>query len=224
MLWDLDGASCRRFPCLPTRSRLWHRPGRCDIDFSHLDCRSVLILIVALQAIVGESHYLPPCVTTLNYDPEKWYAARQEDVPNETAQSWMNTQTCVENRHGSRNRNYLAIDKVVSFDEIAFFNYVFRPSEKDKPGYSQGKLFKILEKDSEVSREIMEWFIWKYRPAAILIASATVKRYTCARCDLANHPKIKTFMTVHPRRWSRNIGQEVKAFIDQRRGRPDHHA
>ena len=42
------GASRRRFPCLPTHVPLWQRPGRCDTGFSHLDCRSVLILIVAL--------------------------------------------------------------------------------------------------------------------------------------------------------------------------------
>ena len=39
----------RRFSCLPTHVPLWHGPGRCDTDFSHLDCRSVLILIVALH-------------------------------------------------------------------------------------------------------------------------------------------------------------------------------
>ena len=42
----------RRFSCLPTHARLCHRPGRCDTDFSHLDCRSVLILIVALHGTV----------------------------------------------------------------------------------------------------------------------------------------------------------------------------
>ena len=44
----------RRFSCLPTHARLCHRPGRCDTDFSHLDCRSVLILIVALHRRVIE--------------------------------------------------------------------------------------------------------------------------------------------------------------------------
>ena len=83
-------------------------------------------------AIVAESHYLKPWpqdVTPLNYDPEKWYAARQEDVPNKTAQSWMNTDWCVRNLSESHNRTYLKIDKVLkrhrlSFDDIAFFNYV----------------------------------------------------------------------------------------------------
>ena len=45
------GASRRRFPCLPTHVPLWQRPGRCDTGFSHLDCRSVLILIVALHVL-----------------------------------------------------------------------------------------------------------------------------------------------------------------------------
>ena len=45
----------RRFLCLPTHARLWHRPAVATPIFSHLDCRSVLILIVALQ---GGSPYM----------------------------------------------------------------------------------------------------------------------------------------------------------------------
>ena len=162
-------------------------------------------------AIVAESHYLPQNITCLNYCPSIWYAAWQEDVPNKTAQSWMNTQTCVEDRHGRRNRTYLAIDKVVSFDEIAFFNYVFRPSEKDKPGYSQKGDFDILDEDRDVSSEIMEWFIREHRPTAIVIASATVIQYTCVRCDLAAHPEIDTCMTDHPRN-TNPFAKDVRRF------------
>lgn len=102
-------------------------------------------------AIVGESHYLPRNVTCLNYCPSIWYAAWQEDVPNKTAQSWMNTDWCVRNLSESHNRTYLKIDRVLkrhrlSFDEIAFFNYVFRPTKdrKDRKGYSR-PFFDILE-------------------------------------------------------------------------------
>ena len=50
-------------PGLATHARLWHRPGRCDTDLSHLDCRSVLILIVALQRVgIGRRNGLSPHV------------------------------------------------------------------------------------------------------------------------------------------------------------------
>ena len=167
-------------------------------------------------AIVAESHYLPPGVTRLNYDPpEKWYAATQESVPDERgAHLWMNTRKCVERRYESCNPTYLTIDKVVSFEEIAFFNYVFRPAEGieensenqierysgngNGSGTQEERRFKICDKDREISSEIMEWFIRKHQPTAIVIASATVMQYTCVRCDLAAHPEIKICITDHP--------------------------
>ena len=148
-------------------------------------------------AIVAESHYLPPGVTCLNRDPAKWYAARQESVP-DNARSYMDTRKSVEDRHQSDNDTYRNIEAVVSFEEIAFFNYVFRPAEKGKPGYSQTSEFDIVDKDREISSEIMEWFIRKHQPTAIVIASATVMQYTCVRCDLAAHPEIKICITDHP--------------------------
>ena len=42
-------AAVRTLLDLQDEYQAWHRPGRCDTDFSHLDCRSVLILIVALH-------------------------------------------------------------------------------------------------------------------------------------------------------------------------------
>ena len=174
-------------------------------------------------AIVAESHYLPPWppgVTPLNHDPKKWYAARQEDVPDENdAHAWMDTDWCVRNRCKSRNRTYQKIGKVLkrhglSFDDIAFFNYVFRPAEEGKPGYSQGKLFKIFDEDWKVSSEIMEWFIRKHQPKAIVIASTTVMKWTCVRCDLAAHPEIDTCVTDHPRN-TNPFSDDVREFLDK---------
>ena len=102
----------------------------------------------------------------------------------------------------------------MSFEEIAFFNYVFRPTKKDE-GYSQGKLFKILGKDRKVSSEIMEWFIWMYRPTAIVIASTIVMKWTCVRCDLAAHPKIDTCVTNNPMaRTNNRFSEDVQRFLD----------
>ena len=44
----------------------------------------------------------------------------------------------------------------------------------------------------------MEWFIRKHRPKAIVVASTTVMKWTCVRCDLAAHPEIDTCITDHP--------------------------
>ena len=152
-------------------------------------------------AIVAESHYLPRNVTCLNYCPSIWYAAWQEDIPNK-ARSYMNTRQCVEH-HRHEIDTYQRIKAVVPFEEIAFFNYIFRPTEnrkdcKGRKGY-YGEHFDILDKDREVSSEIMEWFIRKYQPTAIIIASTIVMKWTCVRCDLAAHPEIKqTCITDHP--------------------------
>lgn len=175
-------------------------------------------------AIVAESHYLPRNVTCLNYCPSIWYAAWQEDVPNiKDAHSWMNTDCCVRNRHKIDNHNptYQKIDEVLklhllSFEEIAFFNYVFRPTEdrKDRKGYSR-PFFDILDKDRDVSSEIMEWFIRKYRPKAIVIASTIVMKWTCVRCDLAAHPKIKSCLTNHPMaRKDNRFSEDVRKFLN----------
>ena len=100
-------------------------------------------------AIVAESHYLPRNVTCLNYCPSIWYAAWQEDIPNK-ARSYMNTRQCVEH-HRHEIDTYQRIKAVVPFEEIAFFNYIFRPTEnrkdcKGRKGY-YGEHFDILDKD-----------------------------------------------------------------------------
>ena len=118
----------------------------------------------------------------------------------------------------SCNPTYLTIDKVVSFEEIAFFNYVFRPTEEGKGGYS-GNHFNIYAEDREVSSKIMEWFIWMYRPTAIVIASTIVIKWTCVRCDLDDHPKIHTCMTDHPSHWTKQntnpFSENVRKFLDK---------
>ena len=169
-------------------------------------------------AIVAESHYLPPeDVTPLNYCPSKWYEARQQDVPDKhEAHSYMDTDWCVRNRH--KIATYRNIGKVLkrhglSFEEIAFFNYVFRPWTKGKPGYSQGKLFKICDEDRKVSSKIMEWFIRKRQPKAIVIASTTVIQHTCVRCDLAAHPEIHTCMTNNPMARDKRFAEDVQEFL-----------
>lgn len=175
-------------------------------------------------AIVAERHYLPSRprrVTCLNHDPKKWYAARQEDVLDEKGvpHPWMNTDWCVRNRCKSPNRTYQKIENVLnphglSFDDIAFFNYVFRPTEEEG-GFSQGKLFKILDKDRKISSEVMEWFIRKRQPTAIVIASTTVIQYTCVRCDLAAHPEIDTCMTNNPMaRKNNQFAEDVQRFLN----------
>ena len=111
----------------------------------------------------------------------------------------------------------------MSFEEIAFFNYVFRPAEHCRPGYAKReepyKRFQILDKDRKISSEIMEWFIWMYRPTAIVIASTIVIKWTCVRCDLDDHPKIHTCMTDHPSHWTKQntnpFSENVREFLDK---------
>ena len=165
---------------------------------------------------MGESHYLPPNVTRTNYSPSTWYSTRQEDVPDKCdAHSYMDTRECVQRRFESNNHTYKKIGNVVPFEEIAFFNYVFRPAEEGKPGYSQIGPFDILDEDRAVSSEIMEWFIQTHHPTAIVVASATVMRYSCVRHDLAAHPEIDTCVTDHPRN-TNPFSHDVRKFLQDR--------
>ena len=164
-------------------------------------------------AVVGESHYLPPRVSRENYSPSTWYSTRQEHVPDKAdSHYYMSTRNCVRRRDESRNRTYRVIGNVVPFEKIAFFNYLFRPAEQCKPGYSQSGPFDILDGDRAVSSEIMECFIQSYRPTAIVIASATVTRYSCVRYDLAAHSKIDTCVTAHPRT-TNPFSHDVQKFL-----------
>ena len=168
-------------------------------------------------AVVGESHYLPPRVTRKNYTVHRHgISTRQENVPDiDDSHSYMNTRKCVQRRDESDNHTYKVIDDVVSFEEIAFFNYLVRPSEHGKPGYSLSGPFDILDDDRAVSSEIMEWFIQTYCPTSIVIASATVMRYSCVRCDLAAHPKIDTCVTAHPRN-TNPFSSDVRSFLEDK--------
>ena len=188
----------RRFPCMQP----WRGP-KYGCDPRRL-------------AVVGESHYLPPNVTRKNYSPSTWYSTRQEDVPDHSdAHLYMSTRDCVQRRFESNNRTYRIIGDVVSFEKIAFFNYVFRPAEECRPGYSQRGPFDILDEDRAISSEIMEWFIQTYHPTAIVVASATVMRYSCLRYDLAAHPEIDTCVTDHPRN-TNPFSRDVCKFLQDR--------
>ena len=88
-------------------------------------------------AIVGESHYIPNGSTTLNLDPgEDWYASCEiEALPNEEHRNWMNTVNCVTDYRDAdkpdhqtyKNIEHALKKHCLCFDDIAFFNYVFRP-------------------------------------------------------------------------------------------------
>ena len=168
-------------------------------------------------AVVGESHYLPPHVTRENYCPSTWYSTRQKDVPDlEDSHSYMNTRKCVQRRDERDIHTYVKIQDVVPFEEIAFINYLFRPAEQGKPGYSQPRSsFDILDEDRAVSSEIMEWFIQMYCPNSIVIASATVMRWSCVRHDLAAHPKIDICVTDHPRN-TNPFSSDVRRFLEDK--------
>ena len=73
---------------------------------------------------------------------------------------------------------------------------------------------KIFDEDWKVSSEIMEWFIRKHQPKAIVIASTTVMKWTCVRCDLAAHPEIDTCVTDHPRN-TNPFSDDVREFLDK---------
>ena len=160
--------------------------------------------------IVGESHQLPDGVTKLNYDEDTWYDSRQKDVDNPvidargvSAHDWMDTSFTVTDRSHSKKETYLKIERAteMSFDEFAFFNYIFRPVEQWAGGYCNRKRrrkFNIGDRDRAVSREIMEWFILSCAPRLIVVASKCVIRYGGVVSCLDGFPDICTTYTDHP--------------------------
>ena len=158
-------------------------------------------------AIVGESHYIPNGSTKMNLDPgENWYAScEKQAVPNEEHRSWMNTAKCIgDYRDPDRpdHKTYKKIEKALKkhrlcFDDIAFFNYVFRPVHEWARGYSH-QCFNIGPKDRKVSAKIMRWFIHKHNPTHIVIASSIVAKWTCVEVVLREFQCLSRVVTYHP--------------------------
>ena len=95
--------------------------------------------------IVGESHQLPNGITKLHYNEDTWYDSRQKDVENPLvdaegthAHDWMDTSFSVTDRRPRSNKmTYIKIENAtgLSFQDFAFFNYIFRPVEHSERGY-----------------------------------------------------------------------------------------
>lgn len=157
-------------------------------------------------AIVAESHYIPDGSTTLNLDPEDWYASCEiEAVPNEEHRNWMNTVNCVTDYRDPTKPDHQTYKNIehslkkhcLCFDDIAFFNYVFRPVHEWAKGYSH-PCFNILQEDRRVSAEIIRWFIRKYNPTHIVIASSIIAKWTCVEVVLEEYRWLSRVVTYHP--------------------------
>ena len=157
--------------------------------------------------IIGESHKIPNCSTLLNCDHgEAWYASCQDQaLPNEEDRNWINTTKCVKDYLDPakpKHTTYKKIDDALKkhrlcFDDIAFFNYVFRPVWECAGGYSNS-CFNIGEKDRKVSAEIMHWFIREHDPTHVIVASSIIARWTCVEVALRDYRCIYRVVTYHP--------------------------
>ena len=162
-------------------------------------------------AIVSESHYIPDNATDINKDPGcRWYESCQENLPIHLI-NYINTHHCVQNRQESGDPTYKEIEKLVSFCDVAFFNYIFRPTDKSA-GYSNSR-FKIGDKDKEVSASIMRWFIHQYRPKNIVLASSIILDWSCVRAVMLDYPEINTLETHHPISRKEKFSADIKAFL-----------
>lgn len=165
--------------------------------------------------IVCESHFLPDGITKLHHKAETWYEARQDCVPNYVihrddnvkAHSYMDTIASIRHYKSKRrysreqNETYKNIESVtdLSFDDFAFFNYIFRPVDESAGGYYHPD-FDTMDKDKEISKMIMEWFIHEHDPSKIVIASTCVYRFGGVKEVLNPYCEkgIKLLYTTHP--------------------------
>ena len=117
----------------------------------------------------------------------------------------MNTINCVrEFRDSSKktHETYRRIEEALKdhclcFDDVAFFNYIFRPVWECAGGYSNS-CFNIDKHDRTVSAEIMRWFICEHDPTHIVIASSVVARWTCVEVILRDYKCLSRVVTHHP--------------------------
>lgn len=154
--------------------------------------------------VICESHFIPDNATHLNHDPELWYQARQEQIPKTMivdgkevdVHSWMNTCYTVKDKH-HHIKTYGPIEKLISFNDIAFFNYIFRPVDESAKGYSH-RDWNVEDRDKEVSAAILKWFIQAYKPTCMIFGSGIVKNWTNAREIMKEYPSIACCWTHHP--------------------------
>ena len=148
--------------------------------------------------VVGESHYMPEG-STINLHPESWYNSTQENLA-DCELAYIHTVKCVEYRLSGegratlRNNAYVRINRVVPFNQIAFFNYFFRPASYKQGIGSVG----IEQSDLKVSQEIMRWFVKQHQPRLVIVASKLAGGYTgpvlgldSIRCCVVCHPMHK---------------------------------
>ena len=164
--------------------------------------------------IVGESHYLPNCITDLHHDKnvEAWYETTcQSDVPNciihddgggvvVRAHSYMDTKATVDHHSNVKSQpTYTKVESATGyrFRDFAFFNYIFRPVEKCARNYWHPD-FDIGDRDRDVAREIMEWFICAKKPQRIIMASGCVRRFGGTDYLQNEYPGIRVLSTSHP--------------------------
>lgn len=144
--------------------------------------------------VIAESHYLPQG-SFVNIEPRTWYTIKQCDLtPRE--QLYVNTIECVRERlaRGDKKEVYNRINEFISFDRIAFFNYLFRPANY-KLGFRSSGL-KVEYKDKKVSGEVMAWFIKEHKPRAIIVASKFAR--DCGAESVAKRFGIECSVTDHP--------------------------
>ena len=185
-------------------------------------------------AVVCESHFLPFGVTRLNHDAnaESWYQSRQDEIPycHKTVDgreidvhSYMNTCHCVDrhrkNRDASGNATYSRIEELLSFTNIAFFNYIFRPAEESEKGCSRGyshRDWNFGKADCCVSESILRWFIKAYKPTAIIFASSIVEKWTNVCKIMQEYRDIACCMTYHPTACNGRVFLcETRKFLSQ---------
>ena len=74
----------------------------------------------------------------------------------------MDTVACIKHHRDKRSiQTYSRIETAtgMSFDDFAFFNYIFRPVEECDRSYYRSSRFNIGARDRAISGEIIEWFI-----------------------------------------------------------------
>ena len=175
-------------------------------------------------AIVGESHYIPDFSTKLNFDSTAWYASSQEQaLSNEEDRNWMNTIHCIKEYRDPGKESHETYRKIeealkehsLCFDEIAFFNYIFRPVWECAGGYSNS-CFNIEDKDRAVSAEIMHWFISEHCPTNIVIASSVIARWTCVDVVLRDYAHLSRVVTHHPTARNGHFKKGVSRALEKR--------
>ena len=134
--------------------------------------------------VVGQSHYLPSD-SVIHHDPERWYGSSQDHLTDREV-TWASTGGKVTGTWHPAHRIYRKIQAEIArmlhtrgvtpdafvLNHVAYCNYFLRP-----PQQGRNMQDSVCLRDLDVAKEVLTWFVRRYRPELVVVISRFAERY-----------------------------------------------